>query len=121
MTRRHCILVVGAWLLLAAAAAGADVPVRTASGTVRKATANVLFVHPRGPDGRFQDVLTLKLSGTSKVYMLTAQMRGGKPLLVQKETEPQTLQANQTIALIYAVMKDDLVLLSAVAQPLGTK
>jgi hypothetical protein len=114
---RRFVLVLSTWLLLVVAGSAADLPLRTASGTVRKATANVLFVNPRGPDGRFQETLVLKLSGTTNVSTLTTRMRGGKPVLIQKETDPRTLQPNQTIAVIYLVTKDELLLLSAVAHP----
>jgi hypothetical protein len=117
MRRRHFFLFLITWLALAAAAAAANPPLRTATGTVKKVTANVLFVNPRGPDGRFQDTLVLKLSGSTKVYTLAAQLRGGKPILVQKETDPRTLQPDQTIAVIYAVTQEDLLLLSAVVHP----
>ena len=117
MARLRLVLILSTWWLLAATVSAANPPLATASGTVKKATANVLFVLPRGPDGRFQEALVLKLSGTTKVYTLTTQMRGGKPVLVQKETDPKTLQPNQTIAIIYTVTKDDLILLSAVAYP----
>jgi hypothetical protein len=115
--RRSSLLVVSLWFVLIPAAFAADLPVGTASGTVKKATANVLFVNPRGPDGRFQETLVLKLSGTAKVYTLTTQLRGGKPVLVQKETDVRTLQPNQAIAVIYTVTKEDLLLLAAVVHP----
>ena len=117
MARRLGFLVCILWLGLVPAGSAADLAFGTASGIVKKATANVLFVTPRGPDGRFQETLVLKLSSTAKVYTLTTQLRGGKPILVQKETDPRTLQPNQAIAVIYTVTKEDLLLLSAVVHP----
>ena len=121
MSRRRAYIAVAVWLLAAAVATAGPPPLGTASGTVKKATANVLLVYPRGPDGRFRETLVLKLSGTSSVYTVTTQTRGGQTVLVQKETEPRALQPNQPIAVVYAVLKDELVLLSAVAQALPAR
>lgn len=118
--RRYGLVIVLAigW---AADGPAAPPPVGTASGVVKKATANVLLIVPRGPDGRFGKTLTLKLSGTSKVTTLGTQTREGRTTFVQRDTEPARLQPNQGIAVIYTVVENDTVLLSAVAQPAGGK
>jgi hypothetical protein len=84
---------------------------------VKKATANVLLVTPRGPDGRFGKTLALRLSGTSKVTVVTSQTRSGQVVVVQKDAELRDLQPNQPIAVIYTIVQDEAVLLTAVAQP----
>jgi hypothetical protein len=90
----------------------------TASGTVDKADKESLVVKPRGPDGKFQKTLTLKVTGTSKVAVLTPQKRAGGVVLTQREIEAKDLVSGQTVAVIYAeVGKDGTVLLTAVAQP----
>jgi hypothetical protein len=116
MTRLRFAVVLGFWLGLATAAA-ANPALGTASGMVKKATANVLLFYPRGPDGRFQDTLVLKVTGTTRVFTLTTEKRGGQVVAVQRETDHRTLQPNQAIAVIYTVVENERVLLTAVAQP----
>ncbi|MDB5306598.1 MAG: hypothetical protein JWO38_800 [Gemmataceae bacterium] len=98
---------------------GADeLPLAVANGVVEKADKDTLVVKPRGPDGRFQKALTLKVAGTSKVTVLSPQKRGEKVVLTQRETEAKDLVPGQPVAVIYAEAgKDGPVLLSAVAQP----
>ena len=112
------LFLAGAWLLvLAGAAAAADAPpLLAARGTVDKVARNALTVRPRGPDGRFDRAITLKLTGTSKVA--TLQLRSDKKVVVaQKETDPRSLVAGQDIALVYTAVKNDLILLTAVVHP----
>ena len=62
--------------------------------------------------------MVLKLTGTSKVSTLTFQMRGGKMVPVQKDTDAKDLTAGQMISVIYATAKgEDPVLLSGVVEP----
>jgi hypothetical protein len=117
MKRVSWIVVVVVWLAAAEAGNAAGPPLATASGVVKKATASVLLVVPRGPDGRFTKTLALKLSGTSKITTLTRQTRGGQTAVVQKDTAPGALQPNQPIAVIYTLIQDEAVLLTAVVQP----
>jgi hypothetical protein len=99
---------------------GADVvpALLTASGTVDKADKESLVVKPRGPDGKFQKALTLKVTGTSKVTVLTPQKRAGGVVLTQREIDAKDLVAGQVVAIVYAeVGKEGTVLLTAVAHP----
>jgi hypothetical protein len=99
---------------------GADSPLTllTASGVVDKADKDSLKVKPRGADGKFQKTLVLKVTGTSKVAVLTPQKRGDKVVLTQREVEAKDLVAGQQIAVVYAELgKDGTVLLTAVAHP----
>jgi hypothetical protein len=90
----------------------------TASGTVDKADKGALVVKPRGPDGKFQKNLTLKVTGTSKVAVLAPQKRGERVILTQREVEAKDLVAGQAVAVVYAeVGKEGAVLLTAVAHP----
>ena len=91
----------------------------TASGAVDKADKESITVKPRGADGKFQKTLSLKVTGTSKVTILTPQKRGDKVVLTQREAEAKDLVAGQTVAVIYAEVGKDQVLLSAVAQPVA--
>jgi hypothetical protein len=94
----------------------------TASGVVDKADKESVVIKPRGPDGRFQKTLSLKVTGTSKVDILTPQKRGDKVILTQRDSEAKDLTAGQAIAVIYAEAgKDGPVLLTAVAQPATAK
>ncbi|HEX4607493.1 MAG TPA: hypothetical protein VH092_04735 [Urbifossiella sp.] len=103
-----------------AAAQDAPAPLLTATGTVEKADKAGLTVKPRGADGKFQKSLTLKVTGTSKVAVLTPQNRDGKVVLTQREAAAQDLAPGQAVAVIYAEAgKDGGVLLAAVAQPAG--
>jgi hypothetical protein len=93
-------------------------PLLTASGTVDKADKESLSVKPRGPDGKFQKTLALKVTGTSKVAVLTSQKRGDKTILTQREIDAKDLVPGQAVAVIYSEAgKDGTVLLTAVAQP----
>jgi len=89
----------------------------TAQGTVDKVEKDTLTIRPRGPDGKFEKALTVKLTGTSKISTLTVQMRAGKPVLVQKETDAKDLATKQGIAVIYTTGPSGTVLLAAVVQP----
>ena len=92
-------------------------PLAAVAGVVEKVEKDALTVRPRGADGKFQKTLTLKLTGTSKLTVVTQQKRAGKLVAVQKEIEAKDLQAKQPIAVIYTSGKVGNVILSAVAQP----
>ncbi|HEV3439172.1 MAG TPA: hypothetical protein VG122_17530 [Gemmata sp.] len=97
-------------------------PLSTASGVVDKADKGSLSIKPRGSDGKFQKTIALKVTGTSKVSILTPQKRAEKVILTQRDAETKDLVAGQSIAIIYAEAgKDGPVLLSAVAQPAPAK
>ena len=108
--------------LTALAAQDKEPALTAATGVVEKADKDALTVKPRGPDGRFQKTVTLKVTGTSKVFLLAPQKRGEKTVLTQREAEAKDLTPGQAAAVIYAeVGKDGPVLLSAVAQPAPAK
>lgn len=111
------LLVIGA-LISAQASTAADPPLATATGVVDKATKDSLSVKPRGADGKFQKTISLKVTGTSKVSILTPQKRGDKIILTQRDAEAKDLMTGQVVAVIFAEAgKDEHVLLAAIAQP----
>ena len=103
-------------IVLALPALAAD-PLMTATGTIDKVEKDSLTIRPRGPDGKFEKAVTLKLTGTSKISTLAPQTRGGKTVLTQKDTDAKDLKAKQTIAVIYTSGSAGTVLLAAVVQP----
>jgi hypothetical protein len=100
--------------------AGATSSLSTAHGSVIKADSESVTIRPRGSDGRFEKEVVLQVTRTSKVTQLTIQNRGGKQVAVQQDAEVKTLQAQQTIAVIYAQVGGQPVLLSAVVLPTGS-
>jgi hypothetical protein len=124
MSRTRVCLAVLVGLLLAAAGRAADapsLPLATASGTVDKVDKDSLTIRPRGPDGKFDKSIVLRLTGTSKIATLTAQKRGSKIVVVQLAADAKDLQPKQNVAAIYTNDADGPVLLSAVVQPAGEK
>jgi hypothetical protein len=119
MQRLRFLTAVVALLILAGLSRAADnaPTLMTAQGAVDKVEKDTLTVRPRGPDGKFEKALALKLTGTSKISTVTVQMRAGKPVLVQKETDAKDLAAKQGIAVIYTTGPSGTVLLAAVVQP----
>jgi hypothetical protein len=93
----------------------------TAQGNIDKVDKESLTVRPRGPDGKFEKSLVLKLTGTSKITTLSYRKQGTKMVAVQKDTEVKELMPKQTVALIYTSGPDGAVLLSAVVLPAGEK
>jgi hypothetical protein len=93
----------------------------TASGIVDKVGKDSLSIRPRGPDGKFEKGLVLKLTGTSKITTVTIEKRGNKSVPVQKDTEAKELKAKQAVTVIYTSSPDGLVLLTAVVLPAGEK
>jgi hypothetical protein len=92
----------------------------TAHGTIEKVEKDALTIKPRGADGKFGKSLVIHLTGTSKVATLIPQMRDGKPVMTQKDTDAKDLKPDQAIAVIYAG-GDNLVLLSAVVTAAADK
>jgi hypothetical protein len=98
--------------------AGAEPGLAAAHGVIDKADKDTVVVKPRDAAGRFQKAVTLKITGTSKVAVLTPQKRGDKTVLTQRDAGPADLVAGQVVAVIYADGgPDGPVLLSAVVQP----
>ena len=120
MMRSRLILSLAALVVVTCLVRAADppAPLMTASGTVAKVDKDSLTIKPRGPDGKFGKDLKLTVTGTSKFTTLTSQMRSGKLVIVQKDTDAKDLQPKQTIAVIYTTLPAGAVLLSAVVQPM---
>lgn len=98
----------------AVALAGDAAPeLSTAMGTVEKAEKEALTFQSRGPGGKFGKKVVLKVTGTSKVTLVTLEKRAGKLVPVQRDIEAKDLETGQHIALIYTSGTDP-VLLSAV-------
>jgi hypothetical protein len=123
MPRARLCLAVVAGLLLAGAALAADPSptLVTAQGVIDKVEKDSLTIRPRGADGRFEKSVTLRLTGTSKISLLTTRTQKGKTVIVQRDTSAQDLQAKQTAAVIYTTGEDGPVLLAAVAEPAADK
>jgi hypothetical protein len=95
----------------------AEPPLVPAQGMIDKVDRDTLTVRTREPDGRFGKTVALKLTGTSNVTTLTVATRAGKPLIIQKQTDPKDLQPRQAIAFVYTTLGETPVLLTAVVQP----
>jgi hypothetical protein len=110
-------------LLLAislALAGGNAVTLATAAGSVEKAEKDALTLQPRGADGKFGKRLVLKLTGSSKLTVVSQEKRGGKLVPVQREVEAADLAAGQLIAVIYTGGAEP-ILLSGVVQKAAAK
>ncbi len=111
---RRALLVL---LLLACRGLAADVPVATTYGRVVKANAQLVILRPAVAGNRLGDAIVLKLTGTSRVSVVSARNREGERVVVQREVEAKDLRADQIIAAVYTVVDQDKVLLTAVVQP----
>jgi hypothetical protein len=123
MPRLRIVLVLLTTLLLVGFTFAGDTtpPLLTATGTVDKVEKDMVTIRPRGPGGKFEKNIVLKVTGTSEVTTLATQKRGGKVVVVQKKTEVKDLQANQTIAVIYTTGASGSILLTAVVLPATDK
>lgn len=105
-------------LLVAMRSAAAEPPpLATAYGRVVKANANVVLVRPATSGGKLGDAIALKLTGTSRATVVTLEKRADHPAAVQRDIKPKDLQPDQIIAVIYTVIDQDKVLLTAVVHP----
>jgi hypothetical protein len=117
---RTCLAVV--FVFMAGLVLAADIDVEMAHGLISKADKETLVIQPRGAGGKLGKALTLKVTGTSRITTLVPQMRDGKTVLTQRDTDAKDLQPKQTVTVIYAtVNKDEHVLLSAVVEPSSSK
>ena len=89
----------------------------SAHGEIRKVTRDVLTVRPRDEAGRFGKELELRLTGTSRISVVTVQERAGKPAFVQQEAAPSDLKPGQPVAVIYAAGASGPVLLTGRSWP----
>jgi hypothetical protein len=117
MWRAPFCLALTSLLLLVGRAPAQDPTLRTATGTVDKVGKDTVTLRPRAISGQFEKSLTLKLTGTSKLSLLTTQKRGNRLVPVQRDADARDLQANQTIAVICAMSPTGAILLAAVAEP----
>lgn len=90
--------------------------VQSGHGIVEKIEKDVLTIKHRSTDGKFDKNLVLKLTGTSRLSLLSTQKRAEKIVLVQKDIEARQLTEKQQITVIYATNDKDHVLLAAVVQ-----
>src|SRR3954451_13877045 len=124
MRRQSFAALVAVFALSAPAAAFPDPPplgLVTAQGSVEKVDKDTLSVQPRGPDGKFQKVVVLKLTGTTKISQAGTRDAAGKVVIVQRDVEARALRPGQTITPVYPSLKEGNVLLSAVAIPMAGK
>ena len=97
----------------------ADSPaLSTATGKVEKAEKETVAIHIGEKPGK---TLRLKTTGTSKITLLSPQVRDGKTVLTQRAAETSDLAAGQPIAVIYTTSDKDTVLLHAVITALEAK
>jgi hypothetical protein len=92
-------------------------PLLSAHGAIEKASATSLTILPRDANGKFGKSITLKITGTSVVKTLMPRVDKKGTVMTQKETDVKDLKPKQAIALLYTMVKDDAVLLTAVVQP----
>jgi hypothetical protein len=121
MKCRACLLGLALVALLTARSWADPLPLSVAQGEIDKLGKDSLTVRPRDKEGRFEKSITLKLTGTSKVYTLVPLTKAGKTVLTQRETDPKDLQAKQPIAFVYTTLPEGAVLLSAVVHPAEKK
>jgi len=108
-------LLLAAFVLGGAAVAQEAVDLATVSGTVKKVEKDSLGIQTRGPDGKFGKELNVKVTGTTKITILSQEKRGGKVVPVQRDFDAKGLEPGQHIVLIHTGGTDP-VLLSAVIQ-----
>src|ERR1700722_6974931 len=106
---RRCVALAAAVVLMGGVAGAADegLPLLTAHGVVEKVGKDSLTIQPRTTGGKFGKALVLRVTGTSRITMLGSQVRDGKVVFTQKDTDLKDLQAKQPIALVYSTVKSD--------------
>ena len=111
-------------LLLVAGAAWAQddaASLHTATGNVLKTAKGTVTVQTRDAKGGFGKSVALKVTGTTKIHIVSHEKRGGKVVPIQRDADAKELKAGQRVAVIYAGSGGDDVLLSAVVLPSGGK
>ena len=111
------LMICGALFIVVAGAVGGEAPLELTAGKgmVDKADKQVVTVQLHGAGGKFGKKVMLKITGTSKLTLLSKEKRGGKLVPVQREMDAKDLEANQAIAVIYLGGTEP-ILLSAVVQ-----
>jgi len=116
--KRLYVFTVAFFIMFAGALALAgDAPLDlvVATGIVDKADKDSVTIQPRGKGGKFGKEVALKITGTSKITIVTQEKRGKNLVPVQRDAQAKDLEARQSIAVIYTGGSEP-VLLSAVAQ-----
>ena len=117
MTRKPILVALAVLLWAAGPVPAADLPLATATGAIEKADKDSLSILTRGPDGKFNKSMTLRVTGTSRISFVTIRTQARKEVVVQSKAEAKDLKAKQGVVVIYAQLKDGPVLLAAVAHP----
>jgi hypothetical protein len=118
MMRWRSVLALPVLALAAGLLAAAEpLPLLSAHGTVEKVGKDTLTIRPRLPDGKFGRSLALRVTGTSKVATLMPRREKGRVVMTQRDTDPNDLQPRQGIAVLYTLVSDTPILLTAVVQP----
>jgi hypothetical protein len=117
MKRALPCLAVVALVLLARPVTAEPPAVVAAVGKVEKVSKDTLSLQPRGPDGKFQKAIALKITGTSQLSTVSLRDMGGKPVVVQKDAAFKDLEPGQFVGVLYTTVKGGNVLLSAAVQP----
>ncbi len=107
----------GAFFLVVACVYAGEAPVELSvgKGMVEKADKSEVTVQLRGAGGKFGKKVALKITGTSKLTMLSKEKRAGKLVPVQRELDAKDLEVNHAIAVIYTGGTEP-VLISGVVQ-----
>jgi hypothetical protein len=93
-----------------------ELKVATADAQVVEVKSDSLTVQPR-KDGKFEKAITLKLTGTSTFIQVSTRDNPGKPpIVVQTKKDVKDLKAKQAITIVYTMVGEDRVLLSAIWQ-----
>src|SRR6516225_3742250 len=87
MTRKPILVALAVLLWAAGPVPAADLPLATATGAIEKADKDSLTILTRGPDGKFNKSMTLRVTGTSKISFVTTRTQARKEVVVQREAE----------------------------------
>ena len=85
----------------------------TAVGTVGKFEKDTLTI---STGDKPKKTLEFKVTGTSKFHLMAPQVRAGKTVITQRSAEATDLTSGQSIAVIYAVVDKENILLTAVTK-----
>lgn len=85
----------------------------TIIGTVDKFEKETLTI---STGDKTRKTVELKVTGTSKFHLMSPQVRSGKTVITQRSAETTDLTPGQSIAVIYAVVDKENVLLTAVTK-----
>jgi ferredoxin-fold anticodon binding domain-containing protein len=95
-------------------AADGATPVHVVQGVIEKIEKDSIVLKPRASSGKFEKNMILKLTGTSRLSVVSTQKRGEATVFVQKDLDSKQLAEKQSIAVIFAKNGDDNVILTGV-------